>query len=169
MITTNADTNNPPAGILKLDLRLVTDYTRPFTIFGLREGSPDADSRPSILYVTDSGTPTLAVKNNGTTQKLACTLPASCRIIYRYTGGSGGELTVLDSAGASVATCVHSLSTFGEATSTPSFGTTTNGVAIFHHCVARAELVVSPNTQGNFQFTAAQQTALMLWAKANSS
>ena len=169
MITTNADTNAPPAGILKLDLRLVTDYTRPFTIFGLREGSPDSDSRPSISYVTESSTPTLVVKNNGTTLKLACTLPASCRVIYRYTGGSDGELTVLNSAGTSVATCTHSLSNFGNATLNPSHTTTTNGVVILHHCVSRAELVVSPNTQGNLQFTAAQHTALMTWASANSA
>jgi hypothetical protein len=166
MITTNADTNNPPAGILKLDLRLVTNYTRPFTIFGLRENSPDSDSRPSILYVTESSAPKLVVKNNRVTHTLACTLPASCRIIYRYTGGSDGELTVLDSTGTEVATNTHSLSNFGNATSTPSYTTTANGVAIFHYCVTRAELVVSPTSRS---FTNAEQAALITWAQTNSA
>jgi hypothetical protein len=173
MITTFADTNGPPGGVLKLDLSSVTTYTQPFTIFGMRESSPNSTSKPSILYLTETGQSKLVVRSPGTELQLACTLPASCRIIYQYAGGltGGGVLTVLNSDGSSVATCTHSMPNFGEATRTPDLasGSTSNGVAIFHHCVARAELVVSPNTQGNLQFTAAQLTALMAWAGASSS
>lgn len=167
MITTNADTNRPPGGVLKLDLRLVTNYTRPFTIFGLRESSPNSESKPSIVYVTESDTATLVVRSPGHEIKLACTLPASCRIMYRYAGGltGKGELTVLNASGNVVVTCTHSMPNFGNATSTPSYSTTSNGVAIFHHCVARAELVVSPNTQ----FTEIEKAALMTWAGANGA
>jgi hypothetical protein len=64
----------------------------------------------------------------------------------------------------------HSLSNFGNTTDTPVFDTqvdTTNGVMIFHHCVARAELVVAPTDSDDF--TEAQSTALLIWARATSS
>ena len=170
MITTNADTNAPPSGILKMDLRSVASYTLPFTIFALREGSPSGASRPSITYMREDGFEKLVVTNNGSTHKSTCTLPTSCRIVYRY-GTSGGVLVMLEPGGTSTTT-THTLSNFGQATTTPVFtsalptSSTNNGIAIFHHCVARAELVVSPSSR---EFTAEERSALMSWASTSSA
>jgi hypothetical protein len=173
MITTYADSGNPRSGVFKLDLRSVTSYTPPFTIFGLRETNTNQGSRPSIKYIEESGQKKLSVQNSGTTEKLACTLPTNCRIVYTYSATSGGVIEVRNADGTPMdppALKAHTLSNFGNTTDTPVFHTqvdTTNGVMIFHHCVARAELVVAPTDSDDF--TAAQHSALLDWARATSS
>jgi hypothetical protein len=171
MITTYADSGNPRSGVFKLDLRSVTSYTPPFTIFGLRATNTNQKSRPSIKYINEAGQTKLSVETSGETYtnltKLPCTLPADCRIVYTYSSTSG-VIEVRRTDGTLVASTTHTLNSFGDTTDTPIFDTqvdTTNGVAIFHHCVARAELVVAPGSD----FTEAQSTALLDWACATSS
>jgi hypothetical protein len=173
MITTYADSGNPRSGVFKLDLRSVDTYTTPFTIFGLRETNTNQGSRPSIKYIEESRQKKLSVEINRTTEKLTCTLPTNCRIVYTYSATSGGVIEVRNADGTPMdppALKAHSLSNFGNTTDTPVFDTqvdTTNGVMIFHHCVARAELVVAPTDSDDF--TEAQSTALLIWARATSS
>jgi hypothetical protein len=173
MITTRADTNGAKSGVLKLDLRSVP-ATTPFTIFGLRETDPDQKSRPSIKYIEESSQKKLSVEipsglyeNNP--EKLDCTLPTDCRIVYTYSSTSG-VIAVYETNGTLVAEKTHTLRNFGNTTLNPDYSGTSNGVMIFHHCVARAELVVAP---GSSDFTEAQQEALITgtsaWARRTSS
>jgi hypothetical protein len=168
MITTRADTNGAKSGVLKLDLRSVP-ATTPFTIFGLRETDPDSTSRPSIKYIEESSQKKLSVQNSGTTETLTCALPTDCRIVYTYSSTSG-VIEVYRTNGTLVAEKTHTLRNFGNTTLNPDYSGTSNGVMIFHHCVARAELVVAP---GSSDFTEAQQEALITgtsaWARRTSS
>jgi hypothetical protein len=168
LVTTFVGINDSPSGVLKIDLEGVDAYTRPFTIYAVRESrtTTTSDSLPALIYTTVDGVPALVVqsKNNGTAV-LKCTLPSACRVIYRYNGGDAGDLTVrLDAT--DQGDVAHTQSYMGEPTRTPDFvDETWNGLVIFHVSVVRAELVTSPP---DTKFTPAESSALLTWARRNT-
>jgi hypothetical protein len=175
-ITTYLGLAERKAGVLKIDLVGVSAYTRPFTIFAVREVGPrnSADSRPALIYKNVGNVPTLVMQfHDGVTSRdvsITYTLPDSCRIYYRYTAGEAGDLVVQDTSGTTLASVGHTHKYMREPTrGTPDFfDDSKRGLVIFHFCVARAELVMSSG-DSNTKFTAAETTALLSWAQKASS
>ena len=176
-ITTYLGLSERKAGVLKIDLVGVHAYTRPFTIFAVRERGPrnGTDSKPVLIYknVGVDNVATLVMQSpTSRDASITYTLPDSCRIYYRFTAGEAGDLVVQDTSGSSLASAGHTHGYTREPTrGTPDFfDDSKRGLVIFHFCVARAELVMSSISDGTANsFTTAETTALLSWAQKTSA